>query len=73
MRGEFPCQGNYVKEVEKLECRAGLGLVDGCGKPFTPQELLTMGDSLVATAEVHSDIMKAVRVQDNEVLMPRNR
>ena len=73
MRREFSRQSNDVKEVEKLECRTGLGLVDRCGKPFAPQELLTMRDALIAAAEVDSDIMEAVRVQDKEILMTSNR
>ena len=70
---QFPRQCNDVEEVQKSESRASLRLVDSRGKPFAPQQLLSMRDPLIATTEVDGDVMEAVGVQDDEILMTCNR
>ena len=52
---------------------ACLGLVYGCREPLTSEELLPIAYPVVASTEIHGDVVQPVCVKDHKVLVSRLR
>jgi hypothetical protein len=70
---DFAGERQIVVLLQYPSCAARLWVVNRNREPFTTEELLTVGDALIAVAEVDCNVMNSIRVDYREVLVPRQR
>ena len=72
MGRELSSQGDDVEQLKQAKRRARLGMVDGCGKPLTSNQMLPVRNfPLIATTEIDRNVMQPIGVKDGEIFMAR--
>jgi hypothetical protein len=69
MSAQLAVECDNVEELQGVDGAASLRKMYGCRKPFITLELLTMGYTMIAIAEVDVNVVNAIGMYNDEVFM----